>query len=77
MMQVLDRPGDLIDNILLVFLFQDIFSDDPVQIYIHVLECQINIFLILRLEHMPHFNDILMIELLKITNLSKGSLGVC
>ena len=63
-MQVLDGSCNLVNDVLLVLFFEDVLSDDGVQVDVHVLEDQVNIFVIVCLYDINKLDDVLVVELL-------------
>ena len=56
---VLERFEQLIDNVLLVDILKDIAADRRVQVGLHELEDDIDIAVVLRLQHVGHDNNVL------------------
>ena len=76
-MHVLEALENLIDNVLLVDFFEDVCTDDRVQVSIHEIEDKVNIPIVFRSNHILQPNDVLVAdELLEEYDLTEGSLGV-
>lgn len=74
--QILESFCDLIDDELLVLFLEDVLPNNSMQVHIHVLEDDIHILFIIRLEDSLHFDDVAVLELLEVADLSKRPLGV-
>ena len=74
---VLQALQDLIDDILLVDVFEDVGSDDGVEVSVHEVEHQVDVSVIFRPDHILKTNDVLVSgEFLKENDLSEGALGI-
>lgn len=76
-MQVLNSPGDLVDDVLLVFVLENIFSDDMMKVDVHKLEHQVDILFVISLDDVDEFDDVLMVEFLEEHYLPVGTLCIC
>jgi len=75
--EVLEGLEELVDDELLVHLFEDVCADDGVKIGLHVLEHEVDIAVVLGLHNIQQLEDVLMIaELLKEHDLTEGSLCI-
>lgn len=50
-MHVLERPEKLVHDVGLVDIFQDVSSDDSMQVCFHVIKDQVDVLVILSLKH--------------------------
>ena len=74
---VLQAFEHLVDDILLVDLFQDVSPDDRVQVSIHEIKDKVNIPIILCSDHVLQPDDVLVADkFLQEDNLTEGSLSV-
>ncbi|TNV74805.1 hypothetical protein FGO68_gene13371 [Halteria grandinella] len=76
-MHVFDAFQNLIYNVLFVYFFKNICSDDCMQISFHVFKYQIYISIVFCSMNIVQSYDIMMIQFIKEHNLSKCSLGIC
>ena len=80
-MQVQDRLCQLVDNKLFMFLLQmfvvAVLPNQSMQINVHMLKNEVNIFVILGPDCVVDADDVLMFELFEKHDLTVGSLGVC
>lgn len=80
-MQVVNWFCDLIDDILFVFLLKisgfSIFSDESMEIDIHMFEEQVDIFVVSGSNGLLKANDVVMFELPQEHNFSVGPLCIC
>jgi hypothetical protein len=76
-MQILQRLGNLIDDVFFVLLLEYVLPNNAVQVDLHVLEDKIDILVVLGSNDIVQFNYVLMIELLQEHDLSIGPLRIC
>ena len=75
--QVLQGLEELVHGVLFVNLLENVCADDCVQVGLYVLEHQVAVSIVLRLEHIQHANYVLVIvDLLQEHDLSEGALSV-
>jgi hypothetical protein len=74
--EVVERFGHLVENVLAMSLCQNILANESVQINVHVLEYQVNIAVVLGADDLLQFYDVGVAELHEEHNLSVGALGI-
>lgn len=75
---VLECFEQLIHGVLLVNVLQDASTDDSVQVGLHVLKDEVDVPIIVCLEHVEEFDDVLVsMEFLKEHDLTECTLGIC
>ena len=76
-MHVLQALKHLIDDILLVDVFEDIGTDDGVEIGIHKVEDEVDVTIVFSSDHVLKADDVLVTgQLLEEDDLTEGALGV-
>jgi hypothetical protein len=75
--QVFESLGHLIDNEADMDIFEDIFRNDIVQVRLHKLKYQIDVFVVVSLESVVEFDDVGVISLLQYFDLTVGALCIC
>lgn len=78
-MHVLERFNGLVKDVFLVDFFEDVGSDDGMEVDLHVFENQIYVFIIVRLEDIQQSDNVLVVgdvQFLQKHDLAKGSLGI-
>lgn len=76
--QEIHCPADLVDDVLFVLSLQDAaFTNQRMQVHFHVLEHQIDVHIVVRLNDSLELYYIRVLELPKEHYLSINSLGVC
>mmetsp|Transcript_69371 Transcript_69371/g.187542 ORF Transcript_69371/g.187542 Transcript_69371/m.187542 type:complete len:334 (-) Transcript_69371:17-1018(-) len=74
---VLQRLQQLVDDVLLVNVLQDVGTDDGVQIRLHVVADEVDVQIIVRLQHVEEPDDVLVpVQLLQEHNLPESPLRV-
>ncbi len=74
---ILEALQNLIDDVLLVDIFEDVGTDNCMKIRVHKVEDQINISIVLGANYILQSDDVLMPrQLLQKDNLSKSTLGI-
>lgn len=77
-MHVLEAFQALVNNVLLVNIFQDIGSDHCVQVGVHKVEYQVDVAIILGSHHILQSNNVFVAgQFLQEDDLTEGALGVC
>lgn len=74
--QVFEGFGDLVDDVFVVHLFQNALGDHVVQVRLHVLEHQVDVFAVLGLDSLLQLYDVVVVQLPQDAHLPVGSLGV-
>lgn len=76
--QVFKSFQHLINDVLLVYFFQDVCADDCVQVGLHLVEHAVDVLVIFSTDHIQETDDILVpVELLQEHDFSVGPLCVC
>jgi hypothetical protein len=75
-MQILQRLGNLIDDVFFVLLLEYVLPNNAVQVDLHVLEDKIDILVVLGSNDIVQFDYVLMIELLQKHDLTVGPLRI-
>ena len=75
---VLETFQALVDNVLLVDIFEDIGANNSMKVRIHEVKNQVDVAVILRPDHVLQTNDVLVPgQFLEKDDLTEGALGVC
>lgn len=75
-MQILDGFGNLINDVLLVLILEDVLADNAVQVDLHVLKHEIDVFVVFGADHPVELNYVFVVELLKEHDLAVSALCV-
>ena len=73
---ILQCLGYLVDHILFMFFFENVLSDDSMQVYLHEVKNYVDILLVVRLEDVAHFDYVSVLELPQVKYFSVGPLGI-
>lgn len=73
---VVDSFQDLIENVNLMHFLKNIGSDDRMKIRLHILEYQVQIFIISGFHDLVKLDNVIMFQSMKHFNLSVGSLRI-
>jgi len=74
---VLEALEALVDDVLLVDIFQNVGSDDGVQVGVHEVEHEVDISIVLSSDYvLQPYNVFVTIKFLQENNLSEGTLGI-
>ncbi len=76
-MQVLNSLHKLVHNISIVQIFEDFLSNGIMQICLHKLENQVQIFIVLCLYHSVKLHDVLVLNLMQKNYFAVCALCVC
>ena len=77
-MHILEALEYLIDDVLLVDIFQNVRADYSVQICVHEVEDQVDVAVVFGAHHVLQTDDVLVSgQFLKENNLAEGALRVC
>lgn len=77
-MHIFDGSQQLVDDVLLVNFFEDFCTNDRVEICLHVVEDEVDVFVVVGLQDVHQLDDILMaIQLLQKHDFSESSLSIC
>jgi hypothetical protein len=68
--------GSLIDDVPLVLLPQHVLPDERIQVYVHVFEQDVDVFLIHGSDNLFRLDDVGVVEFFEIHDLSEGSLRI-
>lgn len=75
-MQILNSFDQLVKNVTIVKIFEDFLSDSIVEICLHELKNQVQIFIVFRSNDSVEFDNVLVIDLVEEDDFAVGALGV-
>ena len=75
--EVFECFGELVDDEADVYIFEDAFGDDVMEVCFHELKQQVDVFVVVCANSVHQLYDTRVVELFKDLNLSVGALCVC